>query len=117
MKPPVGERGRSRRQGFNGLAGEKNCVASGTGELLNAGCDVHGVTDEGELELAAAADGPSDYHPGVDPDADPKCPAESLGDQTLNQHSRRQRSVGVIREIVWCPEDSQRTVAEEFVDV
>src|ERR1700739_1967485 len=106
MGSPVDESGRSRRQGIDALVGEKDRVAGGFGELLDAGCDIDGVTDEGELELAATADGSGDHHTGADADSDAKLPAESLGDKTLNQHSRRHRSVGVIDEIVWCPEDS-----------
>ena len=85
MGSPVDESGRSRRQGVDALLGEKDRVAGGFGELLDAGCHVDGVTDEGELELAAAADGSGDHHTGIDPDADPKLPAESLGDKALNQ--------------------------------
>jgi hypothetical protein len=44
-----------------------------------------GVTDEGELQLAAA-DGSSDHHAGVDPNADPKLATESLGDAAVNHH-------------------------------
>src|SRR6201999_3916825 len=117
MESPVDESGRSRRQGVDALLGKKDRVTGGFGELLDGGCHVDGVTDEGDLELAAAADGSGDHDTRVDPDADAKLPAESIGDKTLNQHSRRHRSVGVIREIVWCPEDSQRTVAEKLVDM
>ena len=81
MRSPVGEAGRSRNQSVDGLLGEKDCVAGGLGELLDAGSDVDGVTDQSELEFACAADGPGDHHTGVDPDADPQLAAESLGDQ------------------------------------
>ena len=80
MKPPVGEVGRSRSQRIDGLLGEKDCVTGGLGELLDAGCDIDGVTDQGELQLAPAADGSRDHHPGVDTDADPKLPTEALRD-------------------------------------
>jgi hypothetical protein len=86
MESPVDESGRSRRQGVDALLGEKDRVAGGFGELLDAGGDVDGVTDEGELELAAAADGSGDHHTGVDPDADPKRAIESFGDTAVNQH-------------------------------
>ena len=62
------------RQGVDGVAGKKDCVAGGLGELLDAGSDVDGVTDQREFELACAADGTGDHHTGVDPDADPKAP-------------------------------------------
>ena len=117
MESPVDESGRSRRQGVDALLGEKDRVAGGFGELLDAGGDVDGVTDQGELELASAADGSGDHHPGVDPDADPKLPAESLGDQAVNQHSGCHRGVGMIGEVVRGTEDRQRAVAEELVDV
>ena len=47
MESPVDERGRSRRQGVDALLGEKDRVACCFGELLDAGCHVDGVTDEG----------------------------------------------------------------------
>jgi len=33
-----------------------------------------------------AADGSGDHQTGVDPDADPQCIAESLGDEAVNEH-------------------------------
>src|SRR5262245_56566331 len=72
MRTPVGKSGRSRNQGTNGLISEEDRVAGGLGELLDAGRDVDGVADQGELELATAADGACDRQAGVDPDADPK---------------------------------------------
>ena len=54
--------------------GEKDRVAGGLGELLDAGSDVDGVTDQRELEFASPADGSGDHLAGVDPDADPKLP-------------------------------------------
>src|ERR1700744_2287530 len=111
MGSPVDESGRSRRQGVDAPLGEKDRVTGGFGELLDAGCHVDGVTDEGELELAAAADGSGDHHTGVDSDADAKLAAESFGDQTVNEHSGIHSGVGVMREVVWGAEDSQRAVA------
>jgi hypothetical protein len=84
MESPVDESRQSRRQGVDALLGEKDRVAGGFGELLDAGCHVDGVTDERELELAAAADGSGNHHTGVDPDADPKIPTKSLGDKAVN---------------------------------
>jgi hypothetical protein len=54
---PVGQSGRSGREGVDGLLSKKYRVAGGFGELLDVGRDVDGVTDEGELESAGAADG------------------------------------------------------------
>ncbi|MDT7758715.1 MAG: hypothetical protein QOH27_4613 [Mycobacterium sp.] len=51
MESPVGESGRCRRQCVDGLVGEKDCVANGFRELLDAGCHVDGVTDEGETRV------------------------------------------------------------------
>jgi hypothetical protein len=56
MASPVGESGRSTSQGVDALAGEKDRVTGGLGELLDARGDVDGVADQGELELAGAAD-------------------------------------------------------------
>ena len=39
-------------QGVDALAGEKDRVAGGLGELLDAGGDIDGVTDQGELQFA-----------------------------------------------------------------
>src|ERR1700758_2778821 len=100
MKPPVGEGGRSRSQRINGLLGEKDCVTGGLGELLDAGCDIDGVTDQGELQLAPAADGSSDHHTCVDADADPKFAFKSLGDQAVNEHSGDDSGTGMIGEVI-----------------
>jgi hypothetical protein len=62
-------------------------VARGFRELFDAGGDVDGLADQGELELAAAADGAGDHHTGGDSDADAKGAVESLGDEALNQNS------------------------------
>jgi Helix-turn-helix domain of resolvase len=54
MESAVDEPGPSRRQSVDTLLGEKDRVAGGLGELLDAGSDVDGVTDQGrlaELEL------------------------------------------------------------------
>ncbi len=85
------------------MLGEKDRVAGGFGELLDAGCHVEGVADEGELKFAGAADGSGYYHPGVDPDADAKFRAESLVDQTINQYGGSQCGVGVIRARSFAP--------------
>ena len=74
MESLVDESGRSRRQGIDALLGEKDRVPGGFGEVLDTSSDVDGVTDEGEPELAATADGSGDYHTSVDPDADAKPP-------------------------------------------
>ena len=66
------------------MVGEKDRVTGGLGQLLYAGGDIDGVTNQGELELAGAADGARDHHTGVDPDADSKLPAKPLGDQAMN---------------------------------
>src|SRR5271155_980873 len=117
MESPVDESGRSRRRGVDALLGEEDRVAGGLGELLDAGSDVEGIPDQSERELASPADGAGDHKAGVDPDADPKRAAESLGDQTMNQHSGGHRSVGMISQVVRRTEDSQGAVAEELVDV
>src|SRR6516165_6118184 len=100
MESPVDESGRSRSQGVDALLGEKDRVAGGFGELLDAGSDVDGVTDEGELQLASAADGSSDHHTCIDPDADAKLPAEPLRHQAVNQNGGGDRGVGMIRKVV-----------------
>ena len=97
--------------------GEKDGVAGGLGELLDAGSHVRRVADQAELQMSSAANGASDHHTGVDPDADPKLTAESLGDEAVNQHSGAHRGIGMIGEIVRSAEDGQRAVAEELVDV
>ena len=40
-------------QGVDALVGKKDRVAGGLGELLDAGSDVDGVADQGELQFAA----------------------------------------------------------------
>jgi transposase InsO family protein len=50
-------------------------------------------------------------------DADPKLPAESLGDEALNQKSDAHGGVSMTGKVVGCAEDGQRAVAEELVDV
>ena len=72
MGSPVGESGRSRGQGVDGLLREKD----------------------------RTADGARDHRPGVDADADPKRTLEALGNEALNQHRGRHRGVGIIGEIV-----------------
>src|ERR1700739_1004162 len=111
MESPVDESGRSKRQGVDALLGEKDGVAGGFGELLDAGCDVDGVTNQRELQLACAADGPGDHHTGVDANADPKLPTEPLGDKAMNQKRSGHSRVGVIGEVVRGTKDSQRAVA------
>src|ERR1700742_972984 len=103
MGSPVDEGGRSMRQSSNALLGDKDRVAGGFGELLDAGCHVDGVTDEGELELAAATDGSGDHHTGVDPDADAKLPAEPLRDEAVNQHRSAHSGTGMLREVAGAP--------------
>src|SRR5271156_5788907 len=117
MESPVDESERSRRQGVDALLGEKDRVAGRLGELLDAGGDVDGVTDQSELELVCTADSPSDHQTGVDAGADPKVAAESLFDVAVNQNSGAHRGVGMVREVVGGAEDGQSAVAEEFVDV
>jgi hypothetical protein len=117
MGSPVDEGGWSIRQSSNALLGDEDRIAGGFGELLDAGCHIHGVTDKGELQLAAATDGSSDHHAGVDADADAQLPAEPLDDTVMNCNGGVQRGIGVIRKIVRCAEDSQRSVSEEFVDM
>lgn len=111
MESAVGESGRSSNQGVDGLVSEKDRVTGGLGELLDPGGDVDGVTDQCELELACAADGAGDDHAGVDPDADPKLPAESLGDKAVNQHRGAHRGVGMIGKVIGRGEDGKSAVA------
>ena len=106
-----------RTQRVYGLAGEKDRVAGGLGELLDAGRDVDGVADQSELELACAANGSGDHWTGVDPDADPKFAVGSLGDEAVDESSGAYRRIGVIRKIIRCAEDGQRAIAEELVDM
>ena len=80
MRSAIEESGWSGRQGVGALLGEQDGVAGGLGELFDTGGHVDGVTDEGELEFAAATDGSGDHRSGVDPDADTEFPSESLGD-------------------------------------
>jgi hypothetical protein len=82
------------------VLGEKYCIPGGFGELLGAGRDVDGVTDQGELQLACAADGSGDHRTGVDPDADSQFSAESLGNEALNPHGGGHGGVGMIGEVV-----------------
>jgi hypothetical protein len=51
-------------------------------------------------ELAPAADRSGDHHAGVDPDTDPKLPAESLGHNAMNHHRRTYRRIGRIGEVI-----------------
>ena len=60
MESPVDESRRSNNRGVDALLGEQDRVTGGLGELLDAGSDVDGVTDQGELQLACAADGAGD---------------------------------------------------------
>jgi hypothetical protein len=117
MCSPVDEFGRSRRSGVDGLVGEKDCVTGGLGELLDAGSDISGVADQGELEVASPADGAGDHHTGVDADADAKFPSKPLGNQAMNQDRGGHGGIGMIEEIVWGTKDRQRAVTEELVDV
>src|SRR6516225_11117564 len=105
MESPVDESARSRRQGVDALVGEKDSVAGGFGELLDTGCHVDGVADQGELQLAAPADGSGDHHAGVDADADAKLRAESFGDTAVNQYRCAHGGVGMLREVVRGAED------------
>ena len=68
MRSAVGEAGWSKARASTVWWVEKDRVAGGLGELLDAGSDVDGVADWGELELACPADGASDHHTGVDSD-------------------------------------------------
>ncbi len=78
-----------RAAGIDALAGEEDRITGGFGELLDAGRDVDGVTNQSELQLAFPADSSGDHQTGVDSDADSQCIAESLGDETVNQHTAR----------------------------
>lgn len=78
------------------MFGEKNYGAGGLGELLDPSGHVDGVTDEGELQLPAAADGASDHHTGVDPDTDPKLCTEPLRNKAVNYHCSSQSRVGMV---------------------
>src|SRR5947209_14428969 len=117
MRSPVGESARSRNQRVDGLLREKDQITGGLGELLDASCHVDRVTDQSELELAAAADGPRDYHAGVDSNADPKLRTEPLGNHALNQDRSVHCGVGVIDEVVGCAEHGECAIAEELVDM
>src|ERR1700743_1155348 len=117
MGSPVDEGGRSMRQSSNALLGDKDLVAGGFGELLDAGCHVDGVTDQGELEFACAADGPGDHQTGFDADTDLKFAAETLSDETVNRHRGGHCGVGMVREGVGGAEDRQSAVAKELIDM
>ena len=99
------------------MAGEKDCVAGGFGELLDASSDVDGVPDQGELQLASASDSASDQHTGVDPNTDPKLATEPLGDQPLNHHRSGHGGIGMIGKVVRGTKHGQSAVTEELVDV
>ena len=117
MRSPVGKPGRRRYQGVDAVIREQDCVIGGLGELLDAGSDVDGVADKGELELAPTADGACDHRTGVDTNADSQRAAESLGDEAVNPHRRGHRGVGMIGEIVGSAEHDESTIAEELVDM
>lgn len=102
---------------MDALLGEQDGVAGGLGELLDAGGHVDGIPDEGELQLAAPADGAGDYHPGVDTDTDTKLLAEPRGHEAVDRPGGPHGCVGVIGEVVGRPEDGQCAVTEELVDV
>src|SRR4051794_3252010 len=99
MCTAVDQAGWSSRQGVDGVSGEQNRVTGGLGELLNTGGDVDRVPDQGELELAAAADGAGDHHPGVNADADAQLPAEPLGDFAMDQQGSLYRGISMIGEV------------------
>src|ERR1700716_742616 len=100
MEYPVDESKRSNNQGVDALLGEQDRVTGGLGELLNAGSDVDGVADQGELKLACPADGPGDHFTGVDADTDPQRAAEPLGDKAVNQYRCRHSGVSMVGEVV-----------------
>ena len=84
MRSSVGESRRTDELGrLTVWLGEKDRVAGGLGELLDAGSHVDGVADQSELELACAANGSGDHWIGVDPEADPKVAVGSLGDEAV----------------------------------
>src|SRR4051794_23500128 len=72
VRSPVDESGRSSSQTVDRLASEKDRITGGLSQLLDAGSDIERIADQGELQLAAAADGARDHPTGVDADADPK---------------------------------------------
>src|SRR5881227_1609289 len=109
MESAVGETARSSNQSVDGLLSEKDYVPGGLGELLDTGRDVDGVTDQGELQLACAADRSGDHHTGVDPDADPQHVAESLSHQAVNQNSGIHGRVGMMRKVIRRAEHCQGT--------
>src|SRR5690242_12777549 len=117
MRSPINKPCRSSIQRFDSLGGQKNGVTNAFGELLDASRDVDGVTDQRELQLTSTANGAGDHLTGVDPNADPKLTAESLGDEAVNLHSGAHCGVGMVRKIVGSAEDGHRAVAEELVDV
>jgi hypothetical protein len=106
-----------RAEGVDGLVCEKDRVTGGLGELLDAGCDVDGVTDQGELELSCAADGSGDHQTGVDPDLDRQLAAEALVNEAMINYRDGHCSLGVIHQVVRRAEDGQRAIGEELVDM
>jgi hypothetical protein len=64
--------------------------------LLDTGSDVDVVTDRSGLQLGAAADGASNYHIGVDPDANPKRTGEApfVDGSSVSQYFGFQNSFG-----------------------
>ena len=97
--------------------GKQDRVTGGLGELLHPGSDIDRVANQGELQLAAGTDRARNNCAGVDPDADPKCSAESLGDKTMYTHGSVHCGFGVIGQIVRGAVNGQRAVTEELVDV
>src|SRR5688500_11712990 len=66
VRPPVDEAGGWLGESVERVLGEEDGVAGRLGELFDAGGDVDGVADEGELELPGPADGAGDDLTGVD---------------------------------------------------
>lgn len=52
MGSAAGEFRQSPAQSVNGMLGEQDCITGGLRELLDTGCHVDGVTDQGEFELS-----------------------------------------------------------------
>jgi hypothetical protein len=50
----------------SGHVGDEDRVSGGLGELLDAGRDIDGVANQGELEFAYAADEANSIAPGTD---------------------------------------------------
>jgi hypothetical protein len=48
---PVDELRRATIQGVEGVVGEKDRVTGGLGELLDAGSDIDGISDQSEPQL------------------------------------------------------------------